>query len=261
MQTVNFARSFLTFRNDSLKKPSQTESHKARYTLNNARIQIDCRCCITDQHTGELQTFLLGASCKTERVGVDADIWSKPNADFVPIFSDDSFLILKTFARIGIQVDLNPPSLGKQPIRQLGNTAEAYDSVRLDVVECDGEVLDAAENVVEATLANDPLVARTEIEKERYHAVLECPIKTMNVNERDGVYQTDTGPVLLPDFSVMPDDLLGNMELAYSAFNCPDWIEFIVRVPTPIGQQIEVLHYSHPVRFEARNTVLRVGVD
>ena len=27
------------------------------------------------------------------------------------------------------------------------------------------------------------------------------------------------------------------MELAYSAFNCPYWIEFILRVPTPISDE------------------------
>ena len=51
--------------------------------------------------TGTTQTFVLGASCKTERVGAERDLFLEPNADFMPVISDDSFMHLKTFARIG----------------------------------------------------------------------------------------------------------------------------------------------------------------
>ena len=58
-------------------------------------------------------------------------------------------------------------------------------------------------------------------------------MKTINANERDWIYQTDTGPHLLPDLSrARPTICCGGMRLAFSAFNVPDWIEFIVRVPT-----------------------------
>ena len=51
MQTVDFARSFLYFRNDHLKKLAPTASHKPPSTLNNARILLDCVCEITDNET------------------------------------------------------------------------------------------------------------------------------------------------------------------------------------------------------------------
>jgi hypothetical protein len=41
VQTINFSRSFLTFRIDALKKPVATVSHPPPYSLNNARILID----------------------------------------------------------------------------------------------------------------------------------------------------------------------------------------------------------------------------
>ena len=41
METVDFSRSFLTFRTDWQKKPSQTASHKPPFTLNNARILLN----------------------------------------------------------------------------------------------------------------------------------------------------------------------------------------------------------------------------
>ena len=257
MKTVDFSRSFLRFRTDTLNKPSRTASHKAPYTLNNAVISIECRCRVTDRETGSVQQFVLGAACKTERVGVERAIWTEPNGDFIPIFSDDSFLHLKGFAHTGIQVDLHPPGSGKQPLRQTGSRAECFDATGVDLVECEGELLDSPKAVVEASLAAEPLVAVTQLSQGRYTAEIEYPIKTMNANERDMVYQTDTGPVLLPGLFAEPDNLLTTLELAYSAFNCADWTEFIVRVPTAISADLSVFHYSKPVRMDAKNRVVR----
>jgi len=257
MKTIDLSRSFLRFRTDHLNKPSRTTSHQPPYTLNNCLISIECRCRITDRETNATQQFVLGASCKTERVGVEHDVWTEPNADFVPIFSDDSFMMLKSFAHAGIQADLYPPGSGKQPVRQTGSRAEYFDATGVDIAECEGELLDSPKAIVRATLAAEPLVAVTELLQGRYTAVIEYPIKTMNANERDMVYQTDTGPVLFPDLSTEPENLLTKLELAYSAFNSPEWIEFIVRAPTDVSDELSVFHYSKPVRMDARNRVIR----
>jgi hypothetical protein len=260
MQAIDFSHSFLTFRIDTLKKPPATVSHKPPFTLNNARIPIDCRCEITDKQTDESHEYVLGVSCKTERVGVERDIWTEPNADFVPVFSREQFLNIKTFDHVGKQVMLFPPSLGVQPERQIGRVADAFDSVRIDLVTREAEVLETAERIIEATLANHTLVARTEIQGDRYVAVLDYPVKTMNANEREKIYQTDTGPLLLPDTGASrePEDLIAGFELAFAAFNSPDWIEFLVRVPTPVTEEISVYHYSRSVRFDARNQIARL---
>jgi len=261
MQTVDFARSFLTFRNDYQKRPAPTASHPPPSSLNNARILLECVCDIVDKETEAGQTFVAGASCKTERVGVERDIWLHPNADFLPIFSQDRFLIVKTYDVANKGVPFYPPSRGMQPERQVGNVADAFDGLRLAIRRVEGELLETATSIVEATLDSrgSPLVGRTVIEEGRYAATLEFPIKTMNASERDFIYQTDTGPVIMPDFSRDPDDLIAGLELAYIAFNSPDWAEFVVRVPTPVGEGIEVNHYSKFVRFDTQNQVVRVA--
>ena len=260
MQAIDFSRSFLTFRIDTLKKPPATVSHKPPFTLNNARIPIDCRCAITDKRTGESHEYVLGVNCKTERVGVERDIWTEPNADFVPVFSREQFLNIKTFDHVGKQVMLFPPSLGVHSERQTGRVADAFDRVRIDLVTREAEVLETADRIIEATLANHTLVARTEIQGDRYVAVLDYPVKTMNANEREKIYQTDTGPLLLPDTAASrePEDLIAGFELAFAAFNSPDWIEFLVRAPTAVTEEISVYHYSRSVRFDARNQIARL---
>jgi len=258
MQTIDFSRSFLTFRIDTRKKPSQTASHAPPFSLNNARIQLECQCVVTEKESGWTQTYVLGASCKTERVGVDKGIWTEPNADYIPIFSVENFMNIKTFARSGMTVELYPPGSGSQSERQTGRVAEAFDSVRIDLAERPAEQLTSADQIVRATLANAPINARTTLKTARYQAVIDYPVKTMNANERDNVFQTDTGPVLLPDFTSDPERMLAGLELAFAAFNCFRWIEFLVRVPTAVSDDVLVFHYSKSVRFEAHNEIFRM---
>jgi hypothetical protein len=262
MQTIDFARSFLTFRIDTLKKPPQTVSHQPPYSLNNARIQLDCVCDITEKYTGNLQRIVLGVSCKTERVGVTSEIWTVPNADFVPIVSADRFLNVKTYAWIGEEQTVTLYGLGKpQPDRQFGLTAEAFDSLRIHVEECPGELLTTPQAAISAAYAHHPLTAVTDYETDRYQVALTYPVKTFNVNERDNVYQTDTGPVLFPDLTRPPEELIAGLELTFSAFNGPEWIEFLVRAPTGVPGGARVYHYTRPIRLDGvRNRLFRVGM-
>lgn len=256
MPAIDFSRSFLTFRIDTEKKAPQTVSHKPPWSLNNARIQLECRLQVTHKESGQAQSYVLGASCKTERVGVPENIWTEPNADYAPVFSETEFLNIKTYARAGEGVELYPPGSGVQSERQIGRHDEAFDSVRIDVSECEATHLTSAAEIVQATLNNTVLNARTTIESERWSAVIEYPVKTMNANERDDIYQTDTGPILVPDLMCEPDEMLSRLQFAYSAFNGPDWIELLVRTPTPVADGIDVYHYSKPVRFDAVNEVI-----
>ncbi len=261
MPTIDFSRSFLTFRIDTLKKPPQTVSHQPPYSLNNARIQLDCVCDVTEIATNQTQRFVLGVNCKTERVGVPGDIWLVPNADFVPIVSQDRFLNLKTYAWIGQETGVTLYGHNRQqPDRQTGSTHDAFDSLKIHVAEVPGELLTTPEAIIAATYAHQPLSAATEYTSGRYRVLLQYPVKTFNVNERDNVYQTDTGPVLWPDLSREPADLIAGLNLAFTAFNCPEWIEAVVRVPTDAPSGLKVYHYTQSVRLDGvQNRMYRVA--
>ncbi|MCH2126219.1 MAG: hypothetical protein MK165_15625 [Pirellulaceae bacterium] len=256
METIDFSQSFLTFRIDLDKKPPQTVSHKPPYSLNNARVQLDCVCRVTEKASHTTQTYALGASCKTERVGVERNIWTEPNADFVPIFSLDQFMNIKTFSRAGVEVQRYPASLGTQSDRQSDWNANTFDDWRIDICPCSGRLLKTAAEIVDATLSNKRLVAHTIVQNERYECLIEYPVKTINANERDMIYQTDTGPILLPNMNCDPESIISQWELAYSAFNCPEWIEMIVRAPTNIAPGVNVYHYSESLRLDAENRIV-----
>jgi hypothetical protein len=249
-RVLDFAHSTMTFRIDIDKMPPRTLSHRPPYAMNNARVVLDSRCRITDVANGRTQTIVQGASCKTERVGADADLWLVPNGDFIPIFSDDEFMHIKTFERAGMGSHLESPGGGEQPDRLRVPIEGTFERVHLDLVEHEGERLADAAAIVEAVLANDRLVGIHRLESERYRAEIEYPVKTINANERDWVYQTDTGPILFPDLDCEPEVLLSRLELAFTAANNPTWAEFIVRVKTPIADDVEVYHYSKAVRLD-----------
>lgn len=260
MQIPDFSRSFLTFRIDLHKQPAITVSHKPPFSLNNARIQLESRCLIHDRQTDVHTEYVLGASCKTERVGVEQDIWIEPNADFCPIFSQEEFLTLKSWDKNAKGVMLYPPSLGPQPERQWGKVAEAFDRVKINVRMVEGDILKTIDEIVQATLADELLVGRIEFTAlDRYAVTIDFPIKTMNANEREQIYQTDTGPILFPDFSVAFANIMETFHLAYVAYNGPDWAEFVLQVPTPLSEDISVNHYSKTVRLTTQNLVLRIG--
>jgi hypothetical protein len=260
MDIPNFATSFLTFRVDWNKKQSLTASHKPPFTLNNARIQIESVCQITDIATNQRSQYVLGASCKTEYVGVDKDIWTEPNADFCMILSDDSFLILKSWDQNNKGVMRYPASLGEQPERQTGKVADTYDSIKINVRSVDGERLDTTEQIVNATLDDDILMGRIVFTlQEQYEVQIDFPIKTMNANEREFIYQTDTGPILFPDLSIPHDDLIETFRLAYVALNNPDWAELILQVPTSLSDKLSVNHYSKSLHLKTQNSIFRVN--
>jgi hypothetical protein len=259
MQIPDLLRSHLTFRIDLQKQPAITVSAKPPFTLNNARILLEARALVHDRQTGVATEYVLGASCKSEQVGVQANIWHMPNADFCCILSQEDFLTLKSWDRNNKGVMFYPPSRGVQPERQLGKVAEAFDRVKINVRMAAGEPLPTSDAIIQATLADELLAGRIEFSAlDRYDVTLDFPIKTINASERDHIYQTDTGPILFPDFSLPFEHILETFQLAFVAYNAPDWAEFILRAPTPLTDEISVNHYSKTVRLETRNSILRL---
>lgn len=254
MRVPDFQRSFLTFTSDDDRKQVRTRSHPAPYRFNAARIQLESVCTLTAAD-GATHRYVLGAACKSEIVGLDRDLWLHPNADFCPVACESEILILKSWITNQTEVMLEPPSLGRQPERQVGLTADLFIDFEIRVRETDGEVMDSTERIIAATYAQRPLVARLQYRDAGYRVRIDHPVKTMNVNPRDGVFQTDTGPLLLPDFTRERDQglLVSAFELAFAAFNRPAFAELVIRRPTPVagGGAVTANHYEESRRIEA----------
>jgi hypothetical protein len=266
MEVVDFSRSYLRWRLDSKAQAPPTISHPMPTSVNNVRIGLECCCQLTERATGRTHVYVLGAACKSERVGVQQDVWLEPNSDYCLVMSADEFLILKSWAHCGIRIMRYPESLGPQPERQSGANRDAWRSFNIQVKTAPGQLLDSVESVISATRGDRPIVARTEYDDGDFRVVIDHPVKTMNYSEREEMYQTDTGPILLPDLSAerreRSERLVECFDLAYSAFNVGGWAEFIVNVPTPVGEGVRVNHYSRARRIEpVRNQLIEVMED
>ena len=83
----------------------------------------------------------------------------------------------------------------------------------------------------------------------------------MNFRPKNGSFQVDTGPLLVPDFASDQSKSIDRLEMAHIAYNRLDRTEFILRRPTPItddaGRQVaRVLHYSEVREYAATATLL-----
>jgi hypothetical protein len=263
VETLDFSHSFFTFGIDLEKKPPKTISAKPRYPSNFPRVVVEATCELTnvkDEKKSATTRYILSASCKAENVAEVKNLWMTPNADVCFIVSEEEFLVFKSWAKNDTVVKLWPPEQGLQPERHSSTVADSWTSLAIDLFRTKGELLSSVDAVVEATFANKRLVARMEYYDGDYLVRLEHPVKTINVNREYHYFQTDTGPILVPDFSV--DRLrtakrqIEVLDLAFEAFNSPDWAEFVINVPTPISTNISVNHYSKFRRVEGMNNAI-----
>src|SRR6185295_10048639 len=104
----------------------------------------------TDRRSGKTLVYGLGASCKTERVGAERDLWLLPSADFMPVVGEEDFLIIKSWQKRGMGVMRNPPSLGPQPERQVGLVKEAWLTSGVTFREMKGRALENIDQIIEA---------------------------------------------------------------------------------------------------------------
>jgi hypothetical protein len=91
-----------------------------------------------------------------------------------------------------------------------------------------GRALETPEAIAQAMFEGLPLVGQTELvdEASARKAVIEYPIKTMNWHPGEKLWQSDTGPLLLPDLAATPEQWPRTIELAYIAANTADWADY-----------------------------------
>ena len=242
MRAIDFANSYMTF--------------FARDEGNIARIQLDAACTLTDDVTGEEKTYYLIAPCRSERMYLNTDLFHMPNYEFCGIWSSDEFLIVRThWASV-------------RDNREHGANRERFDDVHLDIRTFpQAQVLTDESQIVDATLANLPLVARTELREQEggQRVMMEYPVKTMNVLRSPPRFQVDTGPVIVPDFASKSPVTIERFDLAHVVYNEFDKAELILRKPIGMGRGTEnsppTTDYSVVEILPALNEVLCATED
>lgn len=213
MQAIDFANSYMTW------------FPRGQGTI--ARIQLDAACTIVDDKTDESELFYLIAPCRSENMYLDTNLFKMPNYEFCGIWSENESLAIRTHW------------VSDRDNREYRRNRERWEDVHLDVrTFAHTRQLSDSVEIIEATLDNRPLIARTELhnEKRALRAVLEYPIKTMNIMKEPARFQVDTGPLIVPDFSCTVKHTIKWFEIAYVAYNTFDKAEFVLCRPTPIPE-------------------------
>ena len=230
-----------------------TLSRPAPTTLNNVRMPLECLITLS-RHQKET-VFGLGASCKTEQVYVERDVWMEPNADMCAVLGGGEFLIIKRWDKVDKGVMLYPPTLGPQPERQVVDPAVAFETHALSIRRRPARRLDAIEEILDVLAGDREVVSRTSFAIKGGEATVEYPVKTVNSSERHRYYQVDTGPVLFFGEPTGPHEI-EHLHLAYVAHLGGDWAEFLVSRRTPLeGHSVAVHHFGRVCRVAARNSL------
>ena len=223
--------------------------------FNSVRFWIESRTILIDEKNNKQTVIYQCASCKSENTFGKSDLFLSPNYDFMPIFGDDDLLIFRRHAH------------ATDRYRELVKAESVWGNPILKLRKAKGvSEISKFEEIRDATAAGIPLVAQTEIHNEEtgLRAILEYPVKTMNIDRDNNIYQVDTGPLALPDLTRREDSPLGSVSLAFVAFNQPHFADFVIEQLTPIKEDdteiTKVYHYSNPISLTARNRILTVPV-
>jgi len=206
-----------------------------------------------DEKNNIIEDYYQCGSCKSEDTFAEKNLFYKDNYDFIPVFGPEYGIIFRRKAYLNDNYKSCPKveDMWKGQIYKL----KEGDNIKL---------LEDNEAIRKATHEAIPLVAQTEIFNEEIglRAIIEYPVKTMNINDSRNIYQVDTGPVLLPDLSKRYERTVDAIKLAFVAFNAPDFADFVIEEPTPIikdGKEIcKVYHYSKIISLKAKNTLFAV---
>jgi len=219
-------------------------------SFNAVRFWVESRLRVIDEASGAFVDYYQCGSCKSEDTFAEHDLFFADNYDFLPIFGPEWGVIFRRHAYLD------------EGYRSVLPVHEMWGGQRLHLRErADARELASNGVICAATAEWAPLVARTEISDAAAgrRAVLEYPVKTMNVQPDADRYQVDTGPVVFPDLSLPLERQPHGFALAFVAFNTPHAADFVIEAPTTVantaGQTCAIYHYSRRVSLPARNAL------
>ncbi len=225
---------------------------------NTVRIQLDSRCDLIDERTGETEEFFLITPCRTEWMYRSDALWQDPNREFVGVFSRTAMMA----GHVGLGLAGNPGG----DIDAVRSLEDSYPDFQVSLrYHAKARQLDSDDEVIEATLTGGPLVARTELRDEEHgrRAMLEYPIKTMNLQTEHRRMQVDTGPLLFPDLGRSVERSIERFSQAFVCYNTFDVAEFVLRGPTPVmadGHEVaKTIEYSDIRRLPAKTSIFSTG--
>lgn len=216
---------------------------------NSVRFWVESRTRIIDTRSGKHEDYLQCASCKSEDTFAAKNLFLADNYDFLPIFGPAYGIIFRRKAA------------ATPGYREIRPAAKMWDGQKPRLVNARSpQLLSSTAAIRKATHAGLPLIAQTVVANDAsgYQAIIEYPVKTMNIHDAKDLYQVDTGPVAFPDLTRRWDRLADSISLAFVAFNAPGFADFVRETETAIQGGARVEHYSERLSLTAANRLFAV---
>jgi len=215
---------------------------------NEVRFWVESRTRIIDEASDQSEDYVQVGSCKSERTFARENLLYEDNYDFLPVFGPEWSVVYRRRA------------YRHDSYREIRRSEEWWNGQQYHlIVGSEVEELTSDAAVREATYAALPIVAQTQVRNEEtgLQAIMEYPVKTMNTNRANDIYQVDTGPVAFPDLSQRRARHVDALALAFVVFNAPHFADFVLEAPTRVGDE-QVYHYSKLVSLAAVNRLYAV---
>lgn len=248
MDICDFNNSYMTWVVEPNPDDQRTPGHML--IRNSARIQLDARCEILNEEDGTSEEFFLITPCRTEWMYRSDTLFQYPSGEYCAIWSESEFL------NVGYGITDNKVKhtafLIEDRFTDFNFTIRTHPVI---------QALVNSEQIIQSTKANKALIGRTTIwnEVKSIRAIIEYPIKTINVNHDHGLFQVDTGPLPFPDLTCSSECSIEWFSVAFVCYNAFDIAEFILRKPTPVmddGRELcKVVTYSDIRRVPAQNNI------
>jgi hypothetical protein len=237
VETTDFNNSYMTWSANHNFADTRKPGHMP--WGNAARILIDARCTIFDSDGKLADELYLIAPCRTEWMYRETELIQNPSGEYRQIFSEPHALQLS----VGKSISESGPITHGPAV-----STEGFNWIQFTISPKPSRLLATDKEVVDATMANVPIVAKTSFESNGLKAILEYPIRTMNYHEERVRFQVDTGPLIFPDLDADTERLIDRCYLAHTVYNNFTYAEFIGKQPTPLivdGAEVaSIYHYS-----------------
>jgi len=237
MEPIDYARSFLI----------------GKWPGNRVRFWVESRTRVIDERAGRHEDFYQCASCKAESTFATKDLFTPDNYDFLPVFGPEDGVIFRRKAWL----NPNYRTVKKAAEMWEGQTYKVRTPGACRLLATNADIRRASHDAI-------PIVAQTEIADAAtgLRAIIEFPVKTLNVHDERDLYQVDTGPVAFPDLSRRLASFAESLSLAFVAFNVPGFADFVIEDVTPIKESdrevTKVHHYSRLLSLPAKNRLYAI---
>ena len=235
---IDFGRSYFAWKS----KPMMRHPHYkypgfegTEGAVHRIRIQLDSACTLTNEKTGEKQEYFLILPCQTEYTIVKENLFQIPSSEWRMLFGHEETIPISYKPRD------EPDNLKRSKISDLF----AEHSVEIRTID-NARELTTHDEVIESTLADELMNARTTYrdEKRQVAVTLEFPMKLINIQKKEKLFQVCMGAVPIPDLGTWDGTSVNRVFLADLAFSEFDYIEFILQRTVEVAEHEKEWYYQ-----------------